>query len=225
MKDIFLLDVDDTLLDFKRGEREQVLTTLRKFGFAATPQAAERYHDINDALWKQLEQGTVTREQLLTLRFERLLAEFGWQGDAREINRDYFEGLSEKAYLIDGAKQFLLNLKERGRRYAVTNGSAYVQGKRTAAAGIDTLFDAAFVSERVGHNKPSPAYAAFVREHIPSFDAARAVWIGDSLTSDLPCAQALGVDFILFCPDGVPAGYEGFSARSYAQALCLIDEM
>lgn len=35
MKDIFLLDVDDTLLDFRRGEREQLLETLSCMGIAA----------------------------------------------------------------------------------------------------------------------------------------------------------------------------------------------
>ena len=34
MKDIFLLDVDDTLLDFHRAEREQLIATLTQSGIA-----------------------------------------------------------------------------------------------------------------------------------------------------------------------------------------------
>ena len=51
MKDIFLLDVDDTLLDFHRAEREQVVATLRAHGIAADADTAARFHVINDGLW------------------------------------------------------------------------------------------------------------------------------------------------------------------------------
>ena len=225
MKDIFLLDLDDTLFDFRRGEREQISDTLAHFGFLSTPRMAERFHEINDGLWKGLERGEVTRERLLTLRFEMLFAEFDLTGDAALLQRHYFEGMSQRAYLMDGAKEFLAALGTRGRRYAVTNGSAFVQSRRLAAAGIDKDFDAVFISEAVGYNKPSPAYADYVKSHIPNFDCSRAVWVGDSLTSDRGCAQAMGVDFILFRPGGRPAGYEGLLAQSYPQTLALIDGM
>ena len=225
MKDIFLLDLDDTLFDFRRGEREQILASLTHFGVSPSPRMAERFHEINDGLWKQLEQGRVTRERLLTLRFEMLFAEFDLTGDAALLQRHYFEGMSQRAYLLDGAKDFLALLGTRGRRYAVTNGSALVQSRRLAAAGVDKDFDAVFISEAVGYNKPSPAYAGYVKSHIPDFDCSRAVWVGDSLTSDMGCAQAMGVDFILFRLGGRPAGYEGLLAQSYPQALALIDGM
>ena len=35
MKDIYLLDADDTLLDFKRGEREKLQETFTDFGVKA----------------------------------------------------------------------------------------------------------------------------------------------------------------------------------------------
>ena len=225
MKNIFLLDLDDTLFDFRRGEREQILKTLARFGFSPTLRMAERFHEINEGLWKKLEMGEITRERLLTLRFEILLAEFGLTGDALQINLDYFQGLSKQAHLLDGAKEFLAALGKLGSRYAVTNGSEFVQSRRLAAAGIEKDFDAVFVSEAVGCNKPSSAYADYVKNHIPGFDAARAVWVGDSLTSDRGCALAMGVDFILFRPMGRPAGYDGFFAQNYRDALALIDAM
>ena len=225
MKDIFLLDLDDTLFDFRRGEREQILDTLAHFGVSPTPRMAERFHEINDGLWKGLERGEVTRERLLTLRFDMLFAEFDLTGDAALLQRHYFEGMSQRAYLLDGAKDFLAALGKLGSRYAVTNGSEFVQSRRLAAAGIEKDFDAIFVSEAVGCNKPSSAYADYVKNHIPGFDAARAVWVGDSLTSDRGCALAMGVDFILFRPMGRPAGYDGFFAQNYREVLALIDAM
>ena len=86
MKDIFLLDVDDTLLDFAKGERAQIASTLAHFGIAPTPRMAQRFHEINDGLWKRLERGELTRERLLTLRFELFFEEFGLKGDAAAFN-------------------------------------------------------------------------------------------------------------------------------------------
>ena len=225
MKDIFLLDLDDTLFDFRRGEREQISDTLAHFGFSPMPRMAERFHEINDGLWKGLERGEGTRERLLTLRFEMLFAEFDLTGDAALLQRHYFEGMSQRADLMDGAKEFLAALGTRGRRYAVTNGSAFVQSRRLAAAGIGKDFDAVFISEAVGFNKPSPAYADYVKSHIPDFDCSRAVWVGDSLTSDAPCAASLGIDFILYRPEGAPEGYKGLCAKSYDEALELIGKL
>ena len=119
MKDIFLLDLDDTLFDFRRGEHEQISDTLAHFGFSPTPRMAERFHEINDGLWKGLERGEVTRERLLTLRFDMLFAEFDLTGNAALLRRHYFEGMAQRAYLMDGAKEFLAALGTRDRKSVV----------------------------------------------------------------------------------------------------------
>ena len=63
MKDIFLVDLDETLLDFPRAERENFHAVFARF--AALPAGAyERFHVINDGLWKLLERGEIAREVL-----------------------------------------------------------------------------------------------------------------------------------------------------------------
>ena len=57
MKDIFLVDADETLLDFCRAEREALAFTLRMHGVSADERLYSRYHAINDELWKALERG------------------------------------------------------------------------------------------------------------------------------------------------------------------------
>lgn len=224
MKTLFLLDVDDTLLDFHRAEREQVMETLRSHGIPADEGTAARFHEINDGLWKKLERGETTRARLVVERFEILLSELGVQGDAQALSRSFFEGMPGRAYAFDGAADFLRRLAARGRVYAVTNGSKALQRRRICAAGLTPFFTDIFISEEVGCNKPSAAYADYVLAHIPAFSRAAAVYLGDSLTSDMVCAQAMGVDFILYRPER-PAGYAGLLAGSYAQALALIDTL
>ena len=51
MKNIFLLDNDETIMDFKRSERETLKSTLEAFGVPAGESALALFHEINDGLW------------------------------------------------------------------------------------------------------------------------------------------------------------------------------
>ena len=221
MKDIFLLDVDDTLLDFHRAEREQVIATLKEHGIAADERTADLFHVINDSLWKKLERGETTRARLVVERFEILLDQLGKKGDAQSLSQSFFEGMPRRAYACKGAAEFLRTLGARGRVYAVTNGAKTLQRQRIASAGLASFFTDVFISDEIGFNKPSAGYVGYVIGHIPDFVRERAVYVGDSLTSDMVCAQAMNVAFILFRA-ARPEGYDGMFASSYGEALTLI---
>ena len=75
MKDIFLLDIDETLFDFPREEREALWRTLKKRGAEPTEEMLARYHAINESYWKKLERGEITRARLVVERFEVFLRE------------------------------------------------------------------------------------------------------------------------------------------------------
>jgi 2-haloacid dehalogenase len=53
------------------------------------------------------------------------------------------------------------------------------------SANLYRFFEISFVSQEIGHNKPSKEYfeAAFTR--IPGFDKSKCLMVGDSLTSDI----------------------------------------
>lgn len=224
MKDIYLLDADDTLLDFKRGEREKLKETLSDFGVKADEEVLSRFHKINVALWQKLERGEIERKKLVVERFRLLFDEIGVASDAAAVSGHYFSLMKHAAYFIGGAEDFLQTLKGRGRIYIVTNGSREVQRSRFALSGLNGYADGAFISEEVGCDKPSPAYAAFVEAHIPDYDRARAVWVGDSLSSDCACAKTQGIDFILFGGQK-PEGYAGAFARNYNEVLEILEKL
>lgn len=222
MKDIFLLDSDDTLMDFRRAEREALTATLRAFEIDSSEDVVRRFHAINDGLWKRLECGETTRERLRSERFEILFAELRCAADAGEVAKFYLSRMAEQDQLIDGAEAFLDILTQRGRIFIVTNGMAQIQRSRLSRTRIARYPFALFISDEIGCTKPSPAFADYVEARIPDYDRSRAVWIGDSLTSDCACAKSKGIDFILFSPDGAPRGYEGRTARNFKEALALI---
>ncbi|MGN0823213.1 MAG: YjjG family noncanonical pyrimidine nucleotidase [Candidatus Gallimonas sp.] len=219
MKDIFLIDADETVLDFRRTEREALAAALRAHAIDVTEELSARYHAINDGLWKRLERREITRERLVVERFETLFSEYGIGADAAAVSAEFFEGVASRGYLLEGAEEFLRALKARGRIYFVTNGAKYTQENRFKRAGLNAWADGVFVSEAIGVYKPSEAYAEYVETHVPDYDRARAVWVGDSLTSDMACAATKSIDFILYAPNGAPAGYEGLCAQSYADVL------
>ena len=68
-----LLDADNTLFDFDRAEYVALRQTLNSFGLSYTKNDFLFYQEQNGLLWKQLEQGTVSFQQLQDIRFAPLL--------------------------------------------------------------------------------------------------------------------------------------------------------
>lgn len=213
--------MDDTLLDFACAERTDFDLTLSAFGVKSDDKIYARYHEINDALWKALERGEVGREELKTRRFSALFSEFGIGADAASVSRFYFSAMEECCFPFEGAREFLKTLKSAGRVYLCTNGGAKIQRRHIELADFAPYLDGAFISEEVGADKPSAKFAECVAARIVGFLPENAVYLGDSLTSDLKCAEALGTEFVLFAPRGVPE-YGGAIARNYAEALRLM---
>lgn len=73
MKNNFLLDADETVLDFIRSSEESFRAAMNELG---ERQAAERYaefKEINDGLWREYERGEICKKDLMTARFSRFL--------------------------------------------------------------------------------------------------------------------------------------------------------
>ena len=221
MKTIFLLDMDETLLDFPAAEHIDFFLTLKTFGVAPHEDMYARFHAINEGLWKRLERGELTREELMVRRFRDLFAEYAIGIDAEAVASAYYENLAEICVPYAGAKAFVAELARRGRVYLVTNGGAHVQARHIELAGFGPSLSGVFISGAMGVNKPSFAYAEAVKAGIPAFSAEDAILIGDSLTSDMVCAKRMGVDFLLYARRR-PAGYFGPMASTYPEALGLL---
>lgn len=203
VKTIFL-DLDDTLLDFHQAERQAISRTLRRFHIEPTDQMLERYHEINRRQWELLEEGKLTRDQVLTRRFDLLFAELGRSCSSVEV-RDVYEGfLSQGHFFIPGAPELLETLAPRYDLYLASNGTATVQAGRLESAGISRYFKGIFISETMGANKPSPTYFQACFDAIPGFDPAAALVVGDSLTSDIRGARNVGLRSCWFNPKGLP---------------------
>ncbi|MBE6980669.1 MAG: noncanonical pyrimidine nucleotidase, YjjG family [Ruminococcaceae bacterium] len=193
MIEFLFLDLDDTILDFHKAERIAINKTLGEFGLEPTEDVLGRYHLINKAHWEMLERGELTRAEVQWKRFDVLFREFGVVADPHECAVRYMQNLSVGHYFLPGAEETVAYLSQKYRLFLASNGNASVQKGRMTSANLYRFFDQVFVSEEIGHNKPSKAYfdAAFAR--IPGFDPEKALMVGDSLTSDIKGGNNAGI--------------------------------
>ena len=182
MLDILFLDLDDTILDFKKAERIAISATIRDFGVEPTEEVLSLYHVINKGQWEMLERGEKTRAQILVDRFAILFEELDVTVDAEKCARRYEHNLSQGHWFLPGAEEAVKSLHKRFRLFLASNGTASVQHGRMTSAGLYPWFEKVFVSQEIGFNKPSPDYFNACFAQIEGFDKARCIMVGDSLS-------------------------------------------
>lgn len=200
------LDLDDTLLDFTRTEAEAIGRVFRRMGLPSDGEVIARYHAINARQWALLEEGRVTREQLMTRRFDLLFAELGVSASSRQACDAYEGELGKLCLLLPGARKLLETLAPRYELYVASNGESAVQRGRLRQGGLERYFRGVFISEEVGADKPAPAFFRACFAAIPGFDPAAAIMVGDSLTSDIRGGRNAGIRTCWFNRLGRPAG-------------------
>ena len=204
MIEFLFLDLDDTILDFHKAERLAISKTFRQFGLDPTEEVLSRYHVINKQHWERLERQELTRDQVLTGRFETLFRELGRQADASAVAAAYEENLSIGHYFLPGAQEAVQRLSRQYPLYLASNGTARVQHGRLTSAGLYPFFKEVFVSQEMGHNKPSKAYFDACAARIPGFAPEKAMMVGDSLTSDILGGIRAGMRTCWVNPEGKP---------------------
>ena len=176
--EVLLFDVDGTLLDFNKAEEDGIEALLAKFGVPVTAENKHKYHITNKKYWEMLERGEITRDQVLSMRFEEFFGAFGVQVDGAEVDTLYRQYLNASAVLIDGAIELLESLKGRYPLYIVTNGVEETQMKKIKASGFYDLMEEVFISGVIGYEKPRKEFFEYCLERIPfSKEKILIVWI------------------------------------------------
>ena len=185
MIEFLLIDLDDTILDFHKAERIGLENTLRHYGAEPTAETVELYKEINAARWRALEQGQMTRKQVNEGRFTELFRQLGKEVDGEECAAYYLSQLALTHDYLPGTEAAVKQLSKKYRLFVASNGNSVVQFPRLTNSGLDQYIEKAFISEALGENKPSKAYFDLCFAQIPNFDPAKAMMVGDSLTSDI----------------------------------------
>lgn len=168
-----LFDVDGTLLDYRRAQMEAV-------GYDG-----KLLELVNSPGVQSYEARGVPEPQ----------------GELKEFLEGYFQRLSMQGALMPGVRETIEVLKGKTRFALVSNGSGRVQDARLAIGGIIDYFPVRVYSRDEGVAKPDPRILSITLERLGVLPE-QAVFVGDSAKSDMAAAQAVGVDFIWFRPDG-----------------------
>ena len=197
-----LFDLDHTLLDFDAAEDVALTQLLKEEGVEDIQVYKDYYVSMNKALWKDLEQKKITKQELVNTRFSKLFAHFGIKKDGSNLAKRYQFYLAQQGQVFSGAMELLGNLIDRGYElYAATNGITNIQTGRIAHSGLAPYFNQVFISEQLHTQKPDALFYEKIGQQITGFDKEKALMIGDSLTADIQGGNNAGIDTVWYNPD------------------------
>jgi HAD superfamily hydrolase (TIGR01549 family) len=155
-------------------------------------------------MWRQVEFGELSPNDLKVRRFERLAAESQLAFDHERVAEDYIVGLGRFGDLYPGALELVEDLSGPFSLTMITNGIGAVQRGRIERLGIARFFEATVISGEVGVSKPSREIFDIAFDTLGGPDRASCVMIGDGLGSDVLGGINAGVHTCWFNPDRKP---------------------
>ena len=202
---LFLLDLDDTLLDFRASERLSFLATMQRLGLSGDmePLFAD-YQRANNALWREFELGTTTKEHLKVERFRSTFDLHGVFIAPAEASACYLETLPQTVVLIEHAVELCQYLSTQGEIGIITNGIQHVQAQRIANSALAPFISFTCVSEACGFAKPDIRFFEYSATMAKNFVKQSTLIIGDRLDADIQGAHDFGVDACWFNPHALP---------------------
>ena len=93
MKKILLVDLDDTLLDFRKTSDEAIVSVFNSHNLPVSKENLDKYDIINRSYWEKYERKEISRDVILNERFRTFFNDFGINTDGKIENRMYFDGL------------------------------------------------------------------------------------------------------------------------------------
>ena len=188
-----LFDLDHTLLDSDTSEALAFDATMTALGIDHPGQHLGTYQSLNHALWKDVELGRLSPNDLKTLRFEQLFATLQIDADAAEVGEMYLRGLGEHGDLYSGALDMLHAVGKFAELALITNGISSVQRSRITRLGLEPHFAAVAVSGELGVAKPDPRIFEHVFSSLDDPDVRATIIVGDSLSSDIAGGHNAGI--------------------------------
>lgn len=201
---VVLIDIDNTLLSFSGYVKETMKEGFAHFSLKPyTEDMFATFERINNSLWRQIEQGTMSLEELIGCRWNRIFQELGISFDGRVFESYFRERLFDSAIPEEGAMELLQYLQGKYTLCVASNGPYDQQKHRLKIAGMDSYFAHYFVSSKVGSPKPSKEFFDYcfnaLREvGFPNLIPEEVMIIGDSITSDISGGREYGLKTCLY---------------------------
>ena len=193
-----LFDLDGTLMDFNKGERNAFIKTIAHFNnYIPNEDEIRFFSSTNERLFNEFAEGKMKRIEFQERRFKEITDYMHIKGDISIFNKYYVEELKYQADLFDDCIEVLEYLSKKYKLFIASNGMNEVQLKRLKKAQIYDKFDGIYISEVIGHNKPDKEFFEYIIKDIQDNDIKEYIMIGDRYDTDILGARNLGIDGIL----------------------------
>ena len=185
-----LFDADDTLFHFDafRG----LVKMFSQFGITFDEHHFKDYQKINQDLWIQYQNGSISAKEVKHGRFQH------WSEKLKispaQLNGAFLESMAEICQPLEGVPQLLEELKGNTKLGVITNGFVELQEIRLERTGLKHYFDILVISEQVGMPKPHLKifeHAHALMGHPPKHEI---LMVGDNIQTDILGGNAYGMD-------------------------------
>ncbi len=193
------IDIDNTLLSFDGYVKQTMKEGFEKFGICEYNDGMfDVFTSINDAFWRRIEDGTLTFEELMKIRWNTIFDSLGIVYDGVAFEKFFRSRIFTSAIPMGSAFELLDHLKSRYVLCAASNGPYEQQVNRLKVGGMYDYFDHFFISGDIGYQKPTKEFfdECFVRLNAgrsARISPSETLMIGDSLTSDIRGGKNCGM--------------------------------
>lgn len=203
-----LFDIDNTLLDFHKCAWESMQKGFKEWGISYDDKTYSIYQSVNNPLWRQIEEGTLTLEELKKIRWVQVFEKMNVDKDGSEFEKVFRKYLKESSQPVTGAYEILEYLAPNYNIYSASNGPYNQQIYRLEQADMAKFISGNFISEQVGYQKPTKEFFQACFEVLGNVPKENVMIIGDSLTADIKGGKDYGIQTCWYNHDHIEYGPE-----------------
>lgn len=190
---LLIFDIDDTLFDYSKTERKALCSTCKDYSIELPENVLYKYYKkANKTVHESF--GEITIDKLPLFRTKRINLFFSLLDIKCNDPEIFYKTMllySCHGDLIEGVTETLSILNNR-ILVAATNGTDFPRKDKLLNSPIARYFNGFYSAESIGVSKPHPAFYETI---IMNYDVSKdeVLIIGDSLSTDILCAQILGI--------------------------------
>ncbi|MEM9406435.1 MAG: HAD family hydrolase [Acidobacteriota bacterium] len=221
-----LFDLDDTLYDHRFAARSGLIALRERTPALQSlriDDLEELYSEILEAVHLRLLRGELSQDEARILRNRQFFGRVNLELDDPQALAEYARyrrDYDDACRLVAGSRELLDELARRGLRLGIiTNNLVSEQTAKLRQLDLHETFEVVTISEAFGVPKPAPEIFRGTLDEL-GVEAADAVMVGDSLTSDIAGALGVGLRSVWLdrrpelgreAPPGVPTLLGDFS--------------
>lgn len=193
-----LLDIDNTLLDFSKCSQLAIQKSFSQHNLEYSQKVFSTFCAENEVLWKKIERGEYTREQLHKERWNIIFKKLAIDYNGVKVEQSFLDNLYDCVVLVDGALDIVKYLSKKYYLCTASNAPNDQQYNRLKIAGIYPYIKKVFTSEALGVDKPLPQFFDKVFSCLEGITPSQTAIIGDSITADINGGKKYGLTTIWY---------------------------